>query len=90
MGEGGNTLKVMLWPRAPGKTALSLPVASSKVNTLRRYTVFSNNEEEQLKQQIEIRANTPQEISQLRQEYAQNGMKDASYMIKLWEKGQTQ
>jgi hypothetical protein len=36
-------------------------------------------------QQI-IRPYTLQEISQFSQIYAQNGIKNASYMIKLWEK----
>ncbi|XP_059101848.1 uncharacterized protein LOC131895456 [Peromyscus eremicus] len=35
----------------------------------------------------EIRPYTPQEISELRKDYAQNGQKDAEYMCRLWEKG---
>lgn len=57
-----------------------------KVSTPRRFTVFGINEEEKLKQQIEMRPYTPQEIDQLRQEYGQNGRKGAFYRIKLWGK----
>ena len=35
----------------------------------------------------ELRPFTPGELSELRREYAQNGMKDATWIVKLWEKG---
>lgn len=44
----------------------------------------------QTRTEIEIRESrpfTPQELSDLRREYAQNGMKDATYMVRLWKKG---
>jgi hypothetical protein len=36
---------------------------------------------------METRTYTPKEFNTLRKDYAQNGMKDASYIVKLWEKG---
>lgn len=35
----------------------------------------------------ESRPYNPQELSELRREYAQNGMKDATFIVRLWEKG---
>ena len=35
---------------------------------------------------METRAYTPQELNELRKGYA-HSMKDASYIVKLWEKG---
>lgn len=82
-----NPFKDALLTQGPGKPATSPPVTSPKVNTPTRFTGLGNNEEEQLEQQIEMRPCTPQELSQLRQERARNGMKAASHMIKLWGKG---
>ena len=36
---------------------------------------------------METRAYTPQESKELRKDYSQNDMKNASYIVKLWEKG---
>lgn len=36
---------------------------------------------------LEVRAYNPQEINELRKNYAQSGMKEAAYIVKLWEKG---
>lgn len=36
---------------------------------------------------VEYRLYTPQELADLRRDYAQNGEKDAQYIARLWEKG---
>jgi hypothetical protein len=39
---------------------------------------------------IESRACNPQELNELRKDYAQNNMKDAPYIVKLGEREQIQ
>lgn len=82
-----NHFKDAALTRSPVKTVIFIPMISSKVNTSKRFTIFSNNDEEQIEQQIIIRPYTNRGIGQMRQEYAQNGMKDIFYMTMLWGKG---
>ena len=73
----------------PFKNALeSGPVPSLLVTTSRLpMLVRGSGHAIPLEVIMETRAYTPQESKELRKDYSQNDMKNASYIVKLWEKG---
>ena len=86
----GEKLAMKWWKDPnPFKTALeSGPVPSLLVTTSRLpMLVRGSGHAGPMEVIMETRAYTPQESKELRKDYSQNDMKNASYIVKLWEKG---
>lgn len=67
----------------------SFPVATKTIKTpIRKNNPFASKDGAHPGVEInEIRPYSPQEISDMRKNFAQNGIRDAEYMCKLWENG---